>query len=279
MNDSMNRATGLLVIEVRNSNPNGDPDRESDPRTRSDRRGEISPVSFKRKIRDLVEWKDGPVWAEIGGKRDAGNFDVLESNTRDWSKVKLLENEEKLARFWDARVFGATFLEKKEEGNSAIRTGVVQFGLGVSVAPVTIKRLTTTKKASAQEEKDRGMAPLGFRVVEHGVYCMPFFVNPTAARRTNATREDIDLLLRLIPHAYAHTASYVRSEVEIRHAWFMEHKSPLGSCSDFAILDALQPRVKDGCASPARMADYEVPATLPQHLREKLSDFRDLIAW
>ena len=48
------RVTGLLVIEVRNSNPNGDPDRESDPRTRAhDGKGIISDVSFKRKLREL----------------------------------------------------------------------------------------------------------------------------------------------------------------------------------------------------------------------------------
>ena len=58
------RATGLLVLEVVNSNPNGDPDNESDPRTRVGGWGEISPVSFKRKLRDLVEEKAGPVWLE-----------------------------------------------------------------------------------------------------------------------------------------------------------------------------------------------------------------------
>jgi CRISPR/Cas system type I-B associated protein Csh2 (Cas7 group RAMP superfamily) len=58
----MNRATGLLVIEVTNSNPNGNPDQESNPRLRPDERGMISPVSFKRKLRDLVEDKEGPVW-------------------------------------------------------------------------------------------------------------------------------------------------------------------------------------------------------------------------
>ena len=52
----MNRATGLLVIEVINSNPNGNPDQESDPRQRPDERGMISPVSYKRKLRD-------PYWA------------------------------------------------------------------------------------------------------------------------------------------------------------------------------------------------------------------------
>src|ERR1043166_7502111 len=64
-NGSIVRATGLLVIEVINSNPNGDPDRESDPRQRPDGRGEISPVSFKRKLRDLVDDKAGPVWVAL----------------------------------------------------------------------------------------------------------------------------------------------------------------------------------------------------------------------
>ena len=62
---TFNRGTGLLVIEVRHSNPNGDPDAESEPRTLDgDGRGLISPVSFKRKLRDLVADHEGPVWLE-----------------------------------------------------------------------------------------------------------------------------------------------------------------------------------------------------------------------
>ena len=59
MNDNIKRSSGLLIIEVVNSNPNGDPDRESDPRQRPNGFGEISPVSFKRKLRDLVENTEG----------------------------------------------------------------------------------------------------------------------------------------------------------------------------------------------------------------------------
>ena len=61
----INRATGLLIIEVINSNPNGDPDRESDPRQRANGQGEISPVSLKRKLRDLIEAKDQPVFLSL----------------------------------------------------------------------------------------------------------------------------------------------------------------------------------------------------------------------
>lgn len=60
MSNEIKRATGLLVIEVVNSNPNGDPDRESDPRQRPNGCGEISPVSFKRKLRELLDDHDAP---------------------------------------------------------------------------------------------------------------------------------------------------------------------------------------------------------------------------
>src|SRR5438034_10860068 len=88
-NDGIPRATGLLVIEVRNSNPNGDPDRESDPRQRShDERGLISPVSFKRKLRDLVADREGPVWNSLGisGER-ADSVHILESRGRDRTAI------------------------------------------------------------------------------------------------------------------------------------------------------------------------------------------------
>jgi CRISPR/Cas system type I-B associated protein Csh2 (Cas7 group RAMP superfamily) len=138
--------------------------------------------------------------------------------------------------------------------------------------------MTNTNKAGVQEGKDRGMAPLGYRIVQHGVYCMPFFINPTAAANTGCQKRDIDLLLRMIPLAYTHTASYVRPFVGVRHAWYMEHKSVLGSCSDFALIDALMPKKKgEPEKSSKSWDDYDVPTTLPNVLRDKLADFCDLM--
>jgi CRISPR-associated protein Csd2 len=238
------RVTGLLIIEVRNSNPNGDPDRESDPRTRAhDGKGVISDVSFKRKLRELVLQKDGPVWQHLEELMalDDEQFGIhvdqaaraADTTSRQGGEKKSLSD-----RFWDVRLFGSTSLE---EGDKFIRSGVAQFAIAVSAAKVRIQRDTNTVKAGVQEGKDRGMAPLGFRVVEHGVYAMPFLINPSAAGKSKCTRKDIELLCRMIPHAYAHNASRIRPFVEVRHAWYFEHSSPLGSCSDFAIIDALSP--------------------------------------
>jgi Cas7 group CRISPR-associated protein Csh2 len=279
----MNRATGLLIIEVTNSNPNGNPDQESDPRLRPDERGMISPVSFKRKLRDLIEDKEGPVWEQTAASfktvLQPDEFQILESRGRDRNEIKALPAAEFVRRYWDARLFGNTFLE--EGASTSIRTGVVQFGMGVSISPVEIERMTNTSKAGVQSDKDRGMAPLAYRIVLHGVYAMPYFVNPTAARKSGCTETDIDLMRRLIPYAYTHTASYVRPMVTIRHAWHIEHKSALGSCPDFMLIDALTPKrvnEADNDTPSNRWSDYVAPVALPEDLLGRVSSVIDLVS-
>ena len=258
------RITGLLVIEVRKSNPNGDPERESSPRQRPDGKGEISPVSVKRKLRDLVLEKEGVVWQEIKGIlgiHSDRQFQILENRNikrADVNKQLSDDFEGFKGTYWDGRLFGNTFLE--EDGGDTIRSGVAHFGVGVSVAPVEIEFSTWTKKAPAQEGKTRGMAPMAFRVVKHGVYAVPFFVNPSLAHRTGCTKLDVDLMLELLPLAYAHTRSVIRTMVEIVHAHVFTHNKPLGSLSDFALLDAFTPRKKSNQDKPSiSLDDYEIP--------------------
>ena len=276
---NVKRFTGLLIIEVVNSNPNGDPDRESDPRQRPDRRGEISPVSFKRKVRDLIGAKDGVVWNAMRTEMRLNDdqFGILESRGRDRKQIEReLKDGSFGYKYWDGRVFGNTFLE--EGAADTIKTGVVQFGLGLSVAPIDISRHTNTNKAGVQEGKDRGMAPMGYRFVPHAVYCMPFFVNPSMAHKSGCTQRDIDLLFKVIPHAYAHTRSHARPLVDLRHAWVVEHKSVLGSCSDFTIIDALTPTKNGDPNTPSNTwADYSVPTQLPDPLVKRIANVSDLI--
>lgn len=287
MNDSIKRGTGLLIIEVVNSNPNGDPDRESDPRQRPNGLGEISPVSFKRKLRDLVEDTKGPVFKEACEKLrlKPEDFKILESRERVRSKIKEemktkdndFLNSEFVRKYWDARLFGNTFLED-EMDKGTIKTGVAQFVMGLSVAPVLIQRHTNTNKAGVEEGKKQGMAPLAYRVVEHGVYCMPFYINPSHAHKSGCTQKDVELLKALIPYAYDHTRSAIRPDVRIRHAWYMEHQNSLGSCADWKLIDALTPKRKgDDAKQPSTIwSDYDVTVELPDELKGKVT-FDDLM--
>lgn len=277
MNEFINRGTGLLLIDVTNSNPNGDPDRESDPRIRQDGRGEISPVSFKRKLRDLVADKDSPLWKEIAEELELpeNGFEIMESNKTKRTEVNKLKKDELLNKYWDVRVFGSTFLEGDDnENESFIASGVVQFGLGVSIDPIRIERMTTTKVMPVEEGKSKGMAPLAYRIVSYGLYAMPFFINATAAQKTKCTKKDIELLLKLIPHAYKETASYIRSQVDIRHAFYVEHNRSRGTFNDFKIIDALTPtRINDVAGPAVSWKDYDEKA-----LCQNITDLNEKLA-
>lgn len=298
MTDEIKRATGLLVIEVVNSNPNGDPDRESDPRQRENGHGDISPVSFKRKLRELLEDHDAPFFEALPGtyRNNPERYQILEHRGRSRETIlkemgasgdgkksdrkfneKDFLNSEFVKKYWDARVFGNTFLESGGD-KGFIKTGVVQFGMGISIAPIRIIRQTNTNKAGVQEGKNAGMAPMSYRVVEHGVYTMPFFVNPNYARKSGCTSDDIELMKLMIPYAYDLNRSAIRPDVRIRHAWYIEHKSVLGSCPDYLLLEALTPRKKGEADEPSESwLDYEDVNQLPDELMTKVASCTDLM--
>ena len=275
-----NRCIGLVVLDVTLSNPNGDPDMESDPRTMdATGRGLITPVSFKRKFRDLLEDDQSLIFKSAAEILDlnsdqARQYKILESRGRNRREILEMNVKTFQNTYWDARLFGNTFLEnlrdnelnenqkkRKEEGGYVhfIRTGAVQVGVGTSVSSIEIERLTMTNKAGVQADKDRGMAPLGFRVVRHGIYTIPFYVNPTIAQKTGADVKDLELFKFLAPLVYQHTASAIRPQVSTLHVWFAEHKSPLGSCPDHLLIDSLTPTVKEGVEQPGSRADYTIP--------------------
>lgn len=274
MSAPFNRHVGLMILDVTMSNPNGDPDMESEPRTRElDGLGMISPVSFKRKARDLIS-TNSAVFEEAKNKLNLGTetgneFHILEERGRDRDEIKKLDAEAFKKHYWDSRLFGNTFLESltdadKKSGKSFdhfINTGALQVGVGLSVAPIDVIRMTNTNKSGVQEGKDRGMAPLAFRVVQHGIYYIPFYVNPSIAQKTGATQEDLDLFKFMLPYLYQHTASAIRPQISVLHAWVAEHKNTLGSCPEHLLINALTPKVKEGVVHPSKLDDYIIPGT------------------
>jgi len=291
-----NRGTGLLIIEVTGSNPNGDPDLDGAPRTiGADQKGLISPVSVKRKLRDLVADSDGLAMQAardaLSLSSNARDYGILESRGRRRDEIAAMGRDQFVDAYWDARLFGNTFLEKlqetpeKKRGKNEpapdrshfISTGTVQIGPGVSIAPIEIERGTLTNKAGVEGDKDRGMAPLAWQFVPHAIYAMPFFVNPMMAGKSGCTKADVDLMQFLLPYAYSATASVARPDVGVLHAWYATHRSPLGSCPDWKILDALRPTKRsDPNNSSASRAEYDIPNMLPEEIAGRVDAFEDL---
>jgi CRISPR/Cas system type I-B associated protein Csh2 (Cas7 group RAMP superfamily) len=223
-----------------------------------------------------------------------------------------IEEKRFVKMFWDGRVFGNTFLEEAEgeidetpsEEKSAqktnkrskteealalkknVKTGVLHFGLGLSVAPVTLRTdFTLTNKAGVEKGKTSGMAPGAFKFVEHGIYAIPFFVNPTQASKTGCTKEDVDVALELIPYVYSHNRSLIRTQVEVLHAWYVEHNNQKGSYNDFNLIDALMPKKLEAENKPSvSRSEYDIPNPNDDKYKKtfekfdgKVTGFRDLM--
>jgi Cas7 group CRISPR-associated protein Csh2 len=254
--------TGLLILEVCKSNPNGDPDNDGAPRIRADGKGEISPVSVKRKARDLIGDKEGIIWTTIAAKEeldlDPAQYQIIEERGRD--KVAIIKQlESGQAIYWDGRVFGNTLLEEGKK-NGHERTGAIQLGVGFSIAPIEIEYSTWSNKAGVEADKDRGMAPNAHKVVRHGLYAVPFFIDPTAGRKSGCKWIDIQVFLTVLKYVYARTRSVCRTEVELIHAHVLTHANPCGSCRELSLIEALTPKKLSDPNDPSTsLSDYVIP--------------------
>lgn len=287
-NDLLKRGLIVMNIEVINSNPNGDPDTGGHPREihiGGNSYGVISAVSIKRKLRDILMKDFGKVLAKKVGLSKA-QCEILENP--DHNRQELIDSinkngyEQFANRFWDARVFGNTFLEqattaatatatatddktntkKKEKNprkNKHIRTGVVQFTQSFSVAPIETECFTTTKMLAVENDKDKGMAPSGTKFVKHGVYSVAIFINSTQSKGNGCTQADIELMKLMIPLAYRTSRSSGRPNVNIQNAYYIEFRNSLGGY-DQQIFKSLIPVKKTDPNTPSISLDeYEFP--------------------
>ena len=149
MSTELKRQVGFLVLDVTMSNPNGDPDMESEPRTRElDGLGMISPVSLKRKFRDLVD-ETSEVFSKAKekynlGSRTGNEFKILESRGRHRDEIKEMDKETFKKNFWDARLFGNTFLESLKDGDTTVEEllGVVYLSHVKNMVSQKAKRIS-----------------------------------------------------------------------------------------------------------------------------------------
>ena len=182
---SFTRGTGVLVIEVRHSNPNGDPDAESEPRTLDgDGRGLISPVSFKRKLRDLVGQQDGLVLREaeraLKLKANSGSrqYAILESRGRKRDEIFNLKADAFSDRFWDGRIFGNTFLEDIKDKD--FKQGEKDHFISTGVVPATVSQIAAANARGNHEKTAGWIAFLAKAVLVFGtiILLVGWFVLP-----------------------------------------------------------------------------------------------------
>lgn len=275
-----NRHDVLLLFEVSNGNPNGDPDAGNMPRIEpNSNRGIVSDVCLKRKIRNYVETfkperngngyeifiKSGPALERIITQA------VNENNKDPKATVEWLCRE-----FYDLRAFGGVLSVgdqvMKGSAYGQVR-GPVQFTFAQSVDEVTPVDITITRCVAttvADESKERTMGSKF--IVPYALYSAKVYVSPAFAERTGFTNRDLDILFEALNHMFEHDRSAARGEMIVRGIYDFEHvgtqpesnaaererEARLGCAPAHRLFEGIEVRLADGKEFPQSFADYNV---------------------
>jgi len=269
----------VLLFDVKNGNPNGDPDAGNAPRTDPETGyGLVSDVCLKRKIRNFITLaKTSP-----DGKPEPG-YDIYVKEGAILIKkhelayeVDAIKNAEKgadrveLARRWmcqtffDIRMFGAVMSLGVNCGQ--VR-GPVQIAFARSIDPIaqleqsiTRMAVATEREAQAQSERQEGQARTMGRktIVPYGLYRAHGFISPYLAAQTGFTQADLDLLWQALMMMFEHDHSAARGEMASRKLIVFEHESPLGNAPAHALFERVKVTRKDPDKPARDFTDYEV---------------------
>lgn len=285
----------VYLFDVRDGNPNGDPDFDNTPRFDPETfQGLVSDVCLKRKIRDYVfALKSQNGASEKGYEIYVLQGPSLEERQRmPYENLKELKdkakgkdtdlNDVEAARDWmcmnffDVRAFGAV-MSTTQFRCGQVR-GPVQLTFARSFDRVLSSEHAITRVAYTTEakkaEKASGSGEIGHKhTVAYGLYRAHGFINPHLATQTGFTEEDLNVLWKAMANMLgAFDASASRGLMAARHLFVFEHASALGEAPAHKLFDLIQvkKRVENGkeVETPRSYEDYVVPGL--EEIRSRL---------
>lgn len=295
-----NRYEFVILFDVENGNPNGDPDAGNMPRIDPETGcGLVTDVCLKRKIRNYVETvkEDEPgysIYIKDGvplNRSDANAGKVFgiqkdleqiqAASTKETAKkigAKLKKDDPEIdrklrdymcANYFDIRTFGAvmtTFV--KGSLNCGQVRGPVQLSFAKSVDPIAPRNLTITRIAITTEAdaeiKDTEMGDK--YIVPYGLYRAEGYISANLARKTTGfSEEDLSLLWSAILNMFENDRSAARGKMAVRELIVFKHDSELGNAPAYKLLEAVKVQRKEGVAVARSYSDYELTiAPMPE---------------
>lgn len=279
-----NRYDFVFLFDIKNGNPNGDPDNGNMPRLDQEtQKGLVTDVAIKRKIRNYVDLKHegrpphgiymrekavlnnthAEAYAALGIKQDAKKLPKEDEGRRitRW----MCDN------FFDIRTFGAVMTT---EVNAGQVRGPVQFSFAESVQPVLPQEITITR-SSVTNERDRDKERTMGRkyVVPYGLYRCHGFVSAALAgddrKGTGFSEEDRALLFEALCNMFEHDRSAARMEMNTQDLIVFKHESPLGNAPAHRLFDL----VKIGRNEAGTFRDLDDPGIDNMAPARKFSDY------
>ena len=273
-----NRYEFVVLFDVENGNPNGDPDAGNMPRIDPESGyGLVTDVCLKRKIRNYVEMvKEDEEGYQIYIKENVplnrSDNQAFEYLGIDEKKAKDLKKNDPEAdrkirdfmckNFFDIRTFGAvmtTFV--KASLNCGQVRGPVQLGFARSVDPIISQEVTITRVAITTE-KDAGVksTEMGRKnIVPYGLYRVEGYISANLARKvTGFSEEDLELLWEAIINMFEHDHSAARGKMAVRELIVFKHSKELGDCPAYKLFEVVEVQRKEEVIYPRKYQDYEI---------------------
>jgi CRISPR-associated protein Csd2 len=268
----MNRYDFVYVFDVRDANPNGDPDAGNLPRVDPETgHGLVTDVCLKRKVRNYVALTRGnqpphEIYFADGAVLNNTHLRAYEHMGEKPQSKKLPKDADKARRltlfmcenFYDIRAFGAVM---STEVNCGQVRGPVQVSFARSVDPIVTSEHAITRSSVTNErdlEKERTMGRKF--TVPYAVYRAHGFVNPFLAKQTGFGDEDLELLWDALQNAFQFDQSAARpaGSMSARKLLIFKHDNQLGRAHSHQLLEAVSVQRKAGVEVARAFSDYEM---------------------
>lgn len=276
-----NRYDFVFICDVKNGNPNGDPDAGNLPRIDPETgRGIISDVCIKRKIRNYVDLVKGCSIddpdvddGELGYKIYVQEGAILNERNEmaykhyglkpvDKKLPKKLEDQRRVTQFmcdnfYDIRTFGAVMTTGRNCGQ--VR-GPVQLCFGESVDPVAPLEMSITRMAATEGREDKDNKTMGRKqYIPYGLYRIEGFVSAPLAERTGFSQADLDLLWEALMNMFENDRSASRGLMTSRKLIVFKHEARLGNAPAERLFDLvrIERAIPDGQEARS-YADYRI---------------------
>jgi CRISPR-associated protein Csd2 len=270
-----NRYDFVFLFDVRNGNPNGDPDAGNMPRMDPETaHGLVTDVAIKRKIRNYVAMAKGDTSGYDIYMRDGAVLNVQHRKAYEHFKIEPDTKSKKApkdkaqdltrwmcANFFDIRTFGAVMSTEVDAGQ--VR-GPVQFTFAESIDAIMPMEISITRSSVTNEKdallNDRTMGRK--HIVPYGLYKTHGFISGRLAndptKGTGFSEADLALVWEALANMFDHDRAAARGEMTARRLIVFKHDSDLGNAPAHKLLDRVSVARKDGEGPPRSFADYTV---------------------
>ena len=260
----------VMIFDVENGNPNGDPDAGNSPRVDAETGyGYVTDVCLKRKIRNYVELlKEGEPGYNILIKPDrslnskfteAYVTEGLETGKKGAQKDDVIKARDYMCKnYFDVRTFGAVM--STGEDPCGIVRGPVQLTFARSVSPVFVEDIAITRQARTTEDRqETGETEIGRKsFIPYGLYRAEGYISAALAQKvTQLSEEDVELLWNAIINMFEIDHSAARGKMCMRKLYIFKHDCVLGNAPSHLLFDKIS--VKQKNEGPARsFNDYDI---------------------